>query len=278
MKSGLIPPKKELVNLDFSHSRYFGAVSELPTEDFIVAEPLEVKNQLETYTCVAQAITSVSEDQEGIPLESAYTWARIRQVAPGSKQGATPRDACKVATKFGFLPKTFSPYSLEKNGEKFISNPYNWGWVHDSYAAQHKKGAYFTVDGQSDLFDSIMATMWTNRKKKKSVFVGAFWQPWWDGIVSGVIPNDSPYDKVNPHAFKIYGRKTIDGEVYAIALNSYGENSGDRGRFYFPREIVNKFLFAYTFEDDVNPEDVKETWTFAQKLKNIVVKLLKKLL
>lgn len=276
MRSGLILPKKELINLDFSYQKYFGGVSELPTEDFIIGEPLEVKNQLDTLTCTAQAVTSVSEDQEGVPLEASYTWAKIKEI-DGGKRLAKPVDACKAATKFGFLEKKFSPFSLEKNGEEFISNPRNWGYTWDMYALQHKKGAFFKVDGQKDLFDSIMATMWRNRHKKQSVFTGGYWQFWWNGISNGVIPKDSPYDKVNPHAFKIYGRKTIDGEPHVVALNSYGSEVGDNGRFYLPREIVNKLAFAYVFED-ANPEDVKKTWNIAQLVKYIVVKLLKKFL
>jgi len=255
MKPGLIVPKKELVNLDFSYSKYFGAVSELPSEDFIVAEPLEVKDQGDDFTCTAQAVTSVSEDQEGVILNSSYTWDKIKKLGGSDERGAPPRLACRVATKYGFLEK---------------------GAIEDSdQAKKHRKEAYFKVDGQKDLFDSILATMWKHRNEKRSVYVGTYWQPLWDMISGGIIPKGLPMNKLNPHAFKAYGMKTIDGEPHLIALNSYGTDIGDNGRFYFPREVVNKFVFAYTFQD-ASPDDVKRSWNILQKIKYIVVKILAK--
>ena len=45
--------------------------------------------------------------------------------------------------------------------------------------------------------------------------------------------------------FKIFGQKIIGSEIYLVAQLSQGEDVGDRGLFYLPREVVNKEIGAY---------------------------------
>ena len=187
--TGLKVPKKQLINRDFSYSRYFGSPEVAPSIDFVIAEPLEVKDQQNTDMCAAFSLSSVSEDQEGILLEPAYTFAKIKQVMGDWKEyGGDPDSACKAAIKFGFLKKQDSPYSLDSKDRNFLANYENWSGACDELAYEHRKKAYFKADGQADLFDSIRAVLWQNRLEKRSIFAGIYWQPLWTYVVGGIIP------------------------------------------------------------------------------------------
>lgn len=272
--SGLIPPKKELINLDFSYQKQFGGIKELPESDFVVAEPLGIKEQEQSDLCTAFGTASVSEDQEGVELAPEYSFAKIKELM-GDWQGfgGDPRQACLAATKYGFLEKDKCPYQLANHERDFIANWKNWPPELDSQAGEHRKKSFFVVDGQKDLFDSMRAVMWANRSEKRSIFTGCYWQNSWTNITGGIIPKDSMNLSINPHAFKIFGQKRINGEIHLVAQLSNGTEIGDNGKFYFPRNIINRFLFAYTFKD-LDPEEAKRNqWSLVQLLKYKLLKL-----
>lgn len=245
---------------DFSLGAVFGRIpiEEVPDTDFIVSEPLKIEDQKRTDFCTGFAVSSVSEDQEGIDLDPLFAFAKIKQVrGEFDLWGANLRDACKAAVKFGFIKKEDSPFTLEK-GRDFLANWKNWPKELDEKALEHRKASYFAIDGYKDLFDAIRASMWQHRAEKRSILVGCRWEDEWTPAEGGIIPKN-PGTEGSGHAFKIFGQKVINGELYLVAQLSNSGSIGDKGIFYFPKEvIIRKLTFgAYMFKD-LSPEEAKK--------------------
>src|SRR3990167_5991989 len=97
---------------------------------------------------------------------------------------------------------------------------------------------YYTfVKGQYDLFDNIRATIWANKEKKQGVITGCLWRSIWTRANDGIIPKFDLDKEGFGHAFVIAGWKEINGETYLIAQLSNGIEVGDKGYFYFPRNV-----------------------------------------
>ena len=79
---------------------------------------------------------------------------------------------------------------------------------------------------------------------------GILFRTSWVILKDGIIPNEYNNDGV-PHAFRIVGVRKINGELYLVAPLTNGTLMGDKGVFYFPREVINKELNygIYTFKD-----------------------------
>lgn len=237
---------------DFSRTAVFGAIprEELPKVDFIVSEPLKVKDQFESDKCTGFALTAVSEDQEGIELSPFYQFAKTKQVMGEYESwGADLRSACKSAVKFGSIEQREEPEDSSGDPKNF-SNWNIWPVYLEKLALKHKKQSYFKVDGGHDKFDNLRAALWQHRAEKRSIFTGCTWRKGWTYAQEGIIPKEES-EPAFGHAFKIYGQKYRNGEPYLMAQLSNGEQIGDRGIFYFPREVVNRdFNFsAYMFMD-----------------------------
>lgn len=256
---GLQPTPKD--PRDFNLAAIFSQadVAEIPATDWVVAPPFQIKHQLDTDLCTAFAVTAVSEDQERVDLSPEYQFAKTKQIRGEYEEwGADLRSACKSVVKFGSLPQGSSPYRVGANDRNTIAN---WERYHpglDENAKPHRKRSYFRVDtGRYDTFDNIRASLWQNREEKATVITGVVWRPSWLGAPGGVIPKSSETGGYG-HAIKVFGQKLFDGEPYLVVQNSYGEGCGDKGLFYFPREVVNReFTFgAYAFKD-VDPKTIK---------------------
>lgn len=246
---------------DFSHSQVFGSIADLPTHDFLVAVPLEIKNQDINYPsdfCTSYAASECAEDEDQVLFVPEWTFAQskgLKALTDGptayDEYGLDLRDICKGAVKKGFLPRNKDPFkcdTVSRPSRDFLANPLNWGEVKD-YDSPYKKASYFLVDGPRDLFDNIRATLLKNLGERRSVIVGCLWRDSWTVAKNGIIPTDYEIDG-SGHAFKICGQKTIDDVIYLVAQLSDGIGMGDQGYFYFPREVVNKEFApfgAFTF-------------------------------
>ncbi len=265
LKGGFIPDKPS--NKDFSYTKQFGAITKLPTEDFLVAEPLKIKDQKNSDMCVAYGLCAVSEDQENMELSPEWFFSQIKKAMGDWKTwGAGIKDGCKVAVKVGFLPERLETYSLGEADRDAIANWNNWPDLTKEALSQRKQ-AYFKADGQKDTFDSFRATLYANKSEKRSIITGVIWQNHWLGAKNGIIPKEKGSSMFG-HAFKIFGQKTINKEIYLIAQLSNGESVGDKGIFYFPREVINRdFIYGgWTFKD-IDPSEVKaKQWSIWQKL------------
>lgn len=286
LKFGLLPLPAD--NRDFSHDSLFGTYlqDQLTDEDFDVAQPISIKNQRYLDFCTAFAATSVSEDQEEIPLDPLYQYARACQLRNDYKTwGMDLRQMAKSLTEYGSLPQDKAITSVplgdyDRNQRDALANWENYPINLDEIAIEHIKRSFVFVDGPHDTFDNIRAALYMHRNEKKSVLAGAYWGLEWQNAPDGIIPK--VYTKGNSaHSVKIFGQKKINGEIYLKVQNSYGQEIGDKGIFYFPREVVNKEFapFGQIMFADIGKDDAK--WLIEHKLKfydSWVIKLLKKLI
>lgn len=234
---------------DFKHTQVFGALEKtaLPTEDFVVANPLKIKDQRNLDFCPGFSTSEVSEDQEGVELDPLWQFAQIKRVMKEyTSYGADLRSAGKALYKYGSLPQALSPFTIDSGDRDFLANWKNWSSNLDAVAFSHKKQSMFFVDGPHDDFDNIRAVLWKNRLKKQSLIAGTMWRDSWTDAPGGVIPETGwENDAGGGHAIKIFGQKNINGKLYLIIQNSWGEDVGDNGLFYFPRSVINSEFAPY---------------------------------
>ena len=276
---GFRPSSKDI--RDFHAAAVFGQlpVEYIPDHDFIVAEPLGIKDQRESDLCTAFATCAVLEDHEDVELSPEWFFAKIKELEGSPLEwGADPRTACKAAKKFGALEKKQAPYSLENEERDFLAEPENWDGDLDGLAYIHHQRSFFRADtGSYDVFDNIRAAMWKHRDSKSSVFTGCMWRPEWTHAKDGIIPTNYSTAQGFGHAFKLFGQKKINGEMYIMAQLSNGTGIGDKGVFYFPREVVNRELTyeAWIFLD-ADPNEIKQSnWSWWQKVVDWIRKFLK---
>lgn len=256
-------------------------ISEIPLTDWFFDTPLEIKNQADRASdglddmCVAAGATSVAEDHEGMLLDEGYAFAKMKQLMGDWQEfGGDLRTMAKAACKFGFLPKSKSPFSDRKRN--FVANWENWPDIYDEYAAEHAQASYFLIEGPYDYFDNIRAALWLFREKKHSVLAASYWYPAY--AFPAVIPKVPQTAQPTAHAFKVrIGQKIIDGVPHLAIQQSYGEGAGENGTQYFPREVVNrewKDFGAFMFVD-IDPEDVKQ---MKVSILQRIIRLLQKML
>lgn len=225
---------------DFSLGALFKQIDikSVPLIDFVIAEPIKIKDQGNTDYCSAYTVTEVSEDQEGEELLPEFQFFKTKQLMGDDAWGADLRTAFKVPTVFGSLPvkgnENFQGISRET-----ILNPATWPIELTPMALKHKKETYFKVTGRYDTFDNIRTVLWQFKDERRSIGVGAMWRSSWTDAVDGVIDEKETAGEFG-HAFKIYGQKIINGEPYLVAQLSNGTDIGDGGRYYFPRSVVNR--------------------------------------
>lgn len=260
-------PKNSLRELpkdkrDFALGAIFPQVDlkEVPNKDFIVSEPLVIKNQGETDFCSGYAVTSVSEDQEGVELIPEYQFLKTKELSGDPEEwGADLRIACKSAVKFGSLSVNNDIFKFDKTlSRSQILKQSQWPEHVDRVALYHKKETFFSVDGKYDIFDNIRVALWQHKKGKSSIATGALWRSEWLEAPGGVIPEK--YGKNGfGHAFKIFGQKIIEGHLYLMAQLSQGDMVGDGGIFYISRSVANKEIGKYGIFmfKDISREDAE---------------------
>lgn len=244
---------------DYSHSTVFGSVvvNDLPTKDFLVSVPLEMKNQEINYLsdfCTSYAAASVDEDMDQVIMVPEWTFAQAKYILSQTQGvgvigtfGVNLRDISNAAVAYGFLPRLYDPFkcdTMDRPARDILANWIEWPVGLYNHAAPYKKASYFFVDGPHDLFDNIRATLWKHLGERNSVIVGALWRQSWNNAPDGIIPE--VYEpQGSGHAFKICGQKTINGQIYLVAQLSEGVNFGDKGFCYFSRAVVNRELATY---------------------------------
>src|SRR6185295_14024409 len=99
----------------FSTHRVFGTLSktDLPTGDFFVSDPLEIKNQGHTDFCAGYAAAAVLEDHEDVELNGEYIFQKAK-VLDGKDSylewGSSLLSIARAVVKFGALEQTFFPF------------------------------------------------------------------------------------------------------------------------------------------------------------------------
>jgi len=255
---------------DFSHEVVFGSASitELPTGDFFVSEPLGIKDQKNTDFCAGYAGAAVKEDQEAVLLNPEYTWVQAKKIL-GEKTnnsdvwmewGIDLRSLCIAAVNKGFIEQDMYPFEYRTDVDRdFIANPVNWSTDLDMFAADHRAGSFFKVDGPYDMYDNMRSVLYKNRAEARSILTGTLWRKSWTSAKDGIISRLGwQEERGEGHALKIFGQVWLDdidkpGErtLYLAAQLSNSAAIGDAGVFYFPKEVINsEFTYgAYTFKD-----------------------------
>ena len=258
IRKGLQPTKKD--NRDFKAEKVFGSISlfEIPNIDFIVSEPIRIKDQKETDYCGGFAGSSVSEAQEGVELDPLYLFSKAKQIQKEWESWGTDlRSIAKAIVKYGTIEQKDSQYDVDKE-RCFIADWKTWDILLDEKALIHRKRSFFNAGGHNNTFDSIRASLWQYRNKKCLVLTGVVWESEWTNAPYGKIPKEKG-GALFGHAIAIIGQKIIQGEPYLVAQLSNGTDIGDNGLFYFPKEVVNRtFNFGAILFIDCNPEEAKQ--------------------
>lgn len=237
---------------DFSFGAAFGhaAPTDLPAE-YVVAEPLTIKDQGLTDMCTAYALTAVSEDQEGVVLDPFFTFAQTKKITgePDS-WGADLRSACKSGL-IGFIPVppssmdavTYAPTDVIRDAAAYGKN---LTAMNEGIATKYKKKSFFSITGPHDFFDNMRSAMWVARNEKRSIFTGCDWRESWTDLADGII-TEAGDEQTFGHALKAFGWE----KDHMLLQLSNGAGIGRKGVFRAAREAVNRaFTFgAFTFMD-----------------------------
>ena len=239
---------------DFS----LGAITKLPKleelpENFY-HNPLEIKNQFNSDFCAAFSSCAASELQEGVNLSPEYQFALIKEIIGGDVDsfGADLRSAMKSFVKVGSIKKSDCPFTINQKDPSFLRRIENYPPELKQKALVHAKNTYVAISGQYDHFDNIRASIWLFREKKRVPVFGVRWGwPLDNPIVQNITIGGEG------HALYSTGWRKIGNETYLVVPNSYGEGYGEKGYFYFSREVINQYVSIYgTFVFiDLTPEE-----------------------
>lgn len=268
--TGLLPlPENRSVTSDFSHMVVFGATKaqDIPFDFTTGIKPIKIKDQGNLDFCAGYGSSGVSEDQEGIELDPLWQFAQIKRIIMRNggtleSYGSDLRSAGLSLVTYGSLPQKFSPFTIASGPRNFLADYKNWPPDLSEKALKYKKKSMFFVDGPegNDDFDNIRAVLYMNKSKKVSVIAGVLWRRSWATAPGGVIPETGwENERGDGHCIKIFDQKIIDGKIYCVVQNSWGENVGDKGEFYFPREVINREFAPYgqIYFSDMPREDAE---------------------
>lgn len=247
-------------------------LTEIPDE-FTVAEPLVIKDQMQTDECSAYASTAVSEDQEGIELSPEYQFYKSKQLEGKLLDwGCDLRSTATSFTKFGSIEKGQAPLDVWDKREKIVGlEGKYWTDKHDKLALAHKKETYVVIDtSKHDFFDSIRLALWKFRNEKRTIFSGIMWCHEWLNPEGGIIEKNGT--ALGGHAFKIFGWKQINGKPYLKIQQSYGESYGQKGILYMSREVANlaQDYGAFMFVDE-DPAKMKKYQEMGLKADSLAI-------
>lgn len=229
-----------------------GAVYSLPEIAALPASfvlPHTVKDQRDTDFCTAFMTCAMSEVQEGVELEPAYSFALAKKIQGDVDEwGCDLRSALKAHTQ-GALPKSVSPFSLDNQTPNYLRRIEHWD-VPQTITAPHRKKSYFKVTGPYDHFDNIRASIYK------------FGSPVGIGVEFGWSPDTVLFDTITSgfgHAMTVIGFQKFEGQDVCVLLNSLGTTAGLNGTHYITRDVLNHFVekySAYMFTD-LSKEDAQ---------------------
>lgn len=253
MNSGLLKTTKD--PRDYSYSLTFGASTKPLPEEYLI-EPLSIKNQQDTDFCTAAAACVLAEAQDGV--EFGFEWLFSRYGKPGV-YGADLRTAMKAGIN-GFLPVKNTPFTVNDRDRDFLADKNNWPYNLNIIATVYGKQKFFNVKNN---FEIVKRALWDNRHQRRAILTGVMWYDEWTYSKNGYIPFE--YNtQAGLHAIAIVGFK---GD-YLVVQNSYGEGIGDKGLFYFSKEVFDREfsepMFMYVDLEDNGP--IQTTGNIFQRL------------
>lgn len=232
-----------------------GAITFLPDLHLLPQEykiEATIRNQLGSDFCSAYMSCVMSEAQEGVVFEPAWSFAVSKQLSGDIHGwGQNIRDALKAHVKFGAAPVDTVEMNVENETPEVLRDIGNWPDV-TTEARQFKKKTFFRITGQYDHFDNARAALW---KYQTPIGVGVnFGWP-----LSQQLLDNIPTGGFG-HAVAIVGFTMYEtGEPVLIVQNSYGTGAGDQGYHYITRKVYNAFAEKYGqwMFVDLPPEDAK---------------------
>lgn len=235
-------------NRDLVLGAVYGVISpeKLPKSDFDICPGSPILNQRRLDFCAAFASVSISGDQEGMELDPLWQFAQAKKIRGEYKSwGCDLRSIGVSFVKVGSIEKKDAPFDQNEHERNFLANWDNYPVELDTKAHAHKKSSVWRVNGEGDTFDNIRSALFQafnarSLTEKTSLLAGTMWRYSWNKNKDGIIPVSGwEMDSGEGHAIKIRGQKTINGILYLVVQNSWGEDVGNHGIFYFPREVVN---------------------------------------
>lgn len=238
MKNGLLPLPQDSRDFKVGAIYRLPKLNELP-KDFVL-DGFHIKDQRDTDMCSAFASTGMSELQEGVELSPEFSFAMGKKISGDIEAwGQNLRTASASHVKYGCIEKNEAPYSVDNKDRNFLSDPKNWVGYEEK-GKKHQKQTYLKVTGVGDDgFDTIRKVIWKWRDEKRAVLIGVQW-----GWTSDQKIINEPVAGIG-HAMYVIGWKTINGIIYLIVVNSWGNNAGDNGVHYISREVINKWEPLY---------------------------------
>lgn len=199
--------------------------------------------------CAGHATSLASSYQEGVRLEPDFTWVMAREIQhmKPDEWGLQLRDAMHAHVKIGAIQLKDKPYDTFTKEWRSVAK---WN-VSEllKKSVHHKKGSFTSIEQSQgmDMYDTIKASLY---KFKTPIVIGLRW-PY--GTEANI---DKWIDGGYGHAVTVIGWT----ETGLIIVNSWGLYVGDLGRFYFPRDIINKEVprFGAGVFIDETPEKLRE--------------------
>jgi len=247
---------------DFNYPKVFGAIKKTTDEDFIIGKT-EILDQDNSDYCTGFSTCSASAIQEGKILNPFWSFAVSKMISGDlDAYGQDLRTALKVHTKYGAIE------DMVDKGRSINEYPSD---LFDK-AIEHKKQSYFSVFG-IDLFNEIRSALWTH---KSACITGAVWKNDWSNAKDGIITEEIG-DEMGGHAFIFIGQKKINDKIYLVAQLSNGIEFGDKGLFYFPKEVINRDcrFGTFCFIDMPVEEARKKSWSLIRQFWEQIKLLLK---
>lgn len=213
-KGGLKKLPFDIRDSRYNHEKVFGVSAEPMPDRYLL--PSTILDQDGTYHCTAYASCAIQESQEKIQFDPEWFYKQIGFIAGKySDYGYSLRDALLTGVKKGFKPLV----GMEIDAEKY------------------KEGGFYWITG-TDLFLKVKQAMWRAKNELKTALGGTGWYDNWTLSQNGIVKEG--IDFVGLHAVSIKGWDKIDGKEYLVIQNSYGTQYGNKGFFYFPKEVFNK--------------------------------------
>lgn len=230
---------------NFSHHRLFGTLSPAQLPLTLGRVRREVENQKNTLRCTGYGSALNGGYIHNMRMHPDWQAAQIGQLQGESVDvsGGDPNAAMRSERDCGYLPFMLDTiHSLDSNTIE------NSGWKSfdpalDVHALDNRVAGFVSVDGPLDIFDDIKSALYAayDRATQTGACVQAFgkWYGEWYPQ-GGIIPTNYNTTNFGYHHWLFIDFCSINGVSYLVAHNSGGESIGDKGFFYFPRDVVNR--------------------------------------
>ena len=245
-RSGVRPWKYDPREKGFSLRKYYGAPNlAIIPKGGLLRPRRPIENQGNTLRCGAYSSAVSNGYLRNARFHPDYQAKKIgqRQGKNVDDFGSEPRAIMDTMCKDGSALYELFPLHLETHGIEATRDWNAYPETLDSAAQSFRIKAYLGCDTPGDYFDDVRWALFNayDPITKTGAVVHAFsmWYQEWTYAAGGVIPLGYQM-RSGWHTYLFVDWTVIDGIEYLIAQNSYGNDAGHNGYYYFPREVVNR--------------------------------------